>query len=296
MPLSGHSRGAANITRAVIGRTNVGLLLKAFEYTALPGDQAQKLYFEGNITSYTYADKGASLYDVLHLANGRHTAIRDPLLRKMADLDGLRGYAKQTEDAQLLVKIVEDYGNDVVDLIDKLKKRHVKDEDRAEAQLYFSTVHRCKGLEYDAVQLTNDFVTQATIDQLARDHARKPTEPGVLARVVEEINLLYVALTRAKNMLYVPAECLPTGFATGPGIIATHEGGGTALFQPPAPLTQAPLQAPVAAVVSPQAPATYQPSPSHLPNTRPGLRCSTSWTRCRGTGRLRNRSSCSADL
>lgn len=265
LPLSGHGQGSANRTRAVIGRTNVGLLLKAFEYTALPGDHAQKLYFEGNITSYTYADTGASLYDVLHLANGRHVAIRDPLLRKMADLDGLRDYAKQTEDAQLLllVKIVEDYGNEVVGLIDKLKQRHVKDENRAEAQLYFSTVHRCKGLEYDAVQLTNDFITQSTIDQLMRDHARKPTEPGGLARVVEEINLLYVALTRAKNLLYVPADCLPTGFVAGPGIVATHEGGGTALVQPPAPLPllPSPPQAPAAAIARPQPPPTYHPKP-----------------------------------
>ncbi|UYZ61327.1 UvrD-helicase domain-containing protein [Hymenobacter latericus] len=257
LPISGHGQGIATTTRAVIGRTNVGLLLKAFEYTAQPGDQAQKLYFEGNIKSYTYADTGASLYDVLHLANGRHASIKDPLLRKMADLDGLRDYAKQTEDAQLLllVKIVEDYGNDVVDLIDKLKQRHVKDENRAEAQLYFSTVHRCKGLEYDAVQLTSDFITQATIDQLARDHARKPTEPGVLSRILEEINLLYVALTRAKNLLYVPAECLPTGFTAGPGIIATHEGGGTALIQPPPP-------PPATIIASPPAPAARHPKPS----------------------------------
>lgn len=261
LPLSGHGPGAANTTKAVIGRTNVGLLLKAFEYTALPGNHAQKLYFEGNIKSYTYADTGASLYDVLHLANGRHASIKDPLLRKMADLDGLRDYAKQTEDAQLLllVKIVEDYGNDVVGLIDKLKKRHVKDENRAEAQLYFSTVHRCKGLEYDAVQLTNDFIKRSTIDQLAYDHARKPTEPGLLARVLEEINLLYVALTRAKNMLYVPAECLPTSFIAGPGIIATHEGGGTALVQPPVPPPQVEVTVVTAAVVCPLAPPAYQP-------------------------------------
>ena len=262
LPLSGHGNGVATTSRAVIGRTNVGLLLKAFEYTALPGNEAQKLYFEGNIKSYTYADTGASLYDVLHLANGRHASIKDPLLRKMADLDGLRDYAKQTEDAQLLllVKIVEDYGNDVVGLINKLKQRHVKDENRAEAQLYFSTVHRCKGLEYDAVQLTNDFIKQSTIDQLAHDHARKPTEPGLLARILEEINLLYVALTRAKNVLYVPADCLPTGFVAGPGIVATHEGGGTALINPPAPPSQAATMA-VAAVARPQPSTTHCPEP-----------------------------------
>ncbi|RYE91109.1 MAG: ATP-dependent helicase [Cytophagaceae bacterium] len=258
LSLSGHGQGAATTTRAVIGRTNVGLLLKAFEYAAQPGDQARKLYFEGNIKSYTYADNGASLFDVLHLVNGRHASIKDPLLRRMADLDGLRDYAKQTEDAQLLllVKIVEEYGNDVVGLIEELKQRHVENENRAEAQLYFSTVHRCKGLEYDAVQLTDDFITQERIDQYVRDHARKPIESGALARILEEINLLYVALTRAKNLLYVPAACLPTGFVAGPGIVATHEGGGPALIQPPPT-----PEVPVVAVATPPAPVAPRSEP-----------------------------------
>ena len=55
-------------TKAVIGRTNLGLLLKAIEYVT-EKKAIKHIYFEGNINSYTYADEGASLFDVLNLHN-----------------------------------------------------------------------------------------------------------------------------------------------------------------------------------------------------------------------------------
>ncbi|MCC2548495.1 UvrD-helicase domain-containing protein [Hymenobacter sp. BT175] len=222
-------------TRAVIGRTNLGLLLKAIEYVKEHRQQLRRVYFEGNINSYTYAGEGASLTDVLALYNGRSEAIKDPLIRKMANLDELADYAEQTEDGQLqmLITIVEDYGNDVIDLIKELKRLHVADGARDQAQLYFSTVHRCKGLEYDQVQLTPDFITQVTIDKLEEEFAAKPPEPGVRARVFEEINLLYVALTRAKTKVYVPAECLPGSFKPHAAVHSLQGTGGTVLLSRP---------------------------------------------------------------
>nr|WP_281383970.1 UvrD-helicase domain-containing protein [Hymenobacter citatus] len=59
-----------NTTRAIIGRTNLQLLLKAIEYVRQHRQQLRRVYFEGHIQSYTYADEGASLYDVLALYNG----------------------------------------------------------------------------------------------------------------------------------------------------------------------------------------------------------------------------------
>ena len=49
-------------TKAVIARTNLGLLLQAITY-ATEKKKIKRIYFEGNIQSYTYADEGASLYD-----------------------------------------------------------------------------------------------------------------------------------------------------------------------------------------------------------------------------------------
>lgn len=230
-------------TRAVIGRTNLALLLKAIEYLKEHRQELRRVYFEGNINSYTYAGEGASLTDVLALYNGRSEAIKDPLMRKMANLDELADYAEQTEDHQLqmLITIVEDYGNEVIDLIKELKRLHVADGARDQAQLYFSTVHRCKGLEYDEVQLTPDFITQTTINKLEEEFAAKPPEPGAKARLFEEINLLYVALTRARARVYVPADCLPTGFPPHADVQPTQGSGGTVLLQKPKPVVVAPV-------------------------------------------------------
>lgn len=225
------------VTRAVIGRTNLGLLLKAIEYVKQHRQQLRRVYFEGNINSYTYAEEGASLYDVLALYNGRSSSIKDPLIRKMANLTELADYAEQTEDRQLqmLIAIVEDYGNEVVELIKELKRLHVADGARDQAQLYFSTVHRCKGLEYDEVQLVPDFITQVTIDKLEEEFKVRAPEPTVWAKVMEEINLLYVALTRARMKVYVPTDSLPTGFQPHADVQVTLGTGGTVLLALPAP-------------------------------------------------------------
>ncbi|MCI1189861.1 hypothetical protein MON38_20760 [Hymenobacter sp. DH14] len=118
-------------------------------------------------------------------------------------------------------------------MIKELKRRQVADGARHQAQICFSTVHKSKGLEYDAVQLTDDFIGPESIDRLVRELALRPVEPSLLAQVMEEVNLLYVALTRAKNVLYMPASRVPHEFAGGAGITPIH--GGTPLFTPPPP-------------------------------------------------------------
>ena len=235
-PLTGHGGGTGGpVSKAVISRTNINLLAKAIEYLTHHDSDVQRLYFEGNLNSYTYADTGGSLFDVLSLYNGRTTGIRDPLIRRMANLYELEEYARETEDGSLLmlINLVEEYGNELPGLVKELKRRQVADGARHLAQLCFSTVHKSKGLEYDAVQLTDDFVTPESIDRLVKEMTLRPVEPGLVAQVMEEVNLLYVALTRAKNVLYMPAGHVPHAFTCGGGITAIH--GGTPLVSPPLP-------------------------------------------------------------
>lgn len=235
-PLTGHGGGTGEpVSKAVISRTNINLLAKAIEYLTHHSSDVQRLYFEGNLNSYTYADTGGSLFDVLSLYNGRSGGIRDPLIKRMANLFELEEYARETEDGPLLmlINLVEEYGNELPALIKELKRRQVADGARHQAQICFSTVHKSKGLEYDAVQLTDDFIGPESIDRLVRELALRPVEPSLLAQVMEEVNLLYVALTRAKNVLYMPASRVPHGFAGGAGITPIH--GGTPLFTPPPP-------------------------------------------------------------
>ncbi|HEX2533739.1 MAG TPA: UvrD-helicase domain-containing protein [Chitinophagaceae bacterium] len=198
-------------TRATIARTNLGLLLQAITFIDRPG-RLPPVYFEGNLNSYTYADEGASLYDVLSLYNGRRQGIRDPLVGTMQTLEDLEEYIEKTGDLQLgvLVDIVREYGNEIPGYLKTLKEQHTGDEERHRAEMYFSTVHRCKGLEYDEVTLAPDFISEP---RLLRTLAEKKegAEPDT-AKLNEEINLLYVALTRAKVSIHLPETLLPAGF------------------------------------------------------------------------------------
>lgn len=210
LAITGCGTNVDTAAKAVIGRTNLGLLLKAIEYTT-EKKNIKHIYFEGNINSYTYADEGASLYDVLNLHNGKNGQIRDTLIKSMGSIKELEDYIEKTEDAQLgmMVEIVKKYGNDIYDIIKSLKEKHVDNTDKQKADVVFSTVHRCKGMEYDSVHLVNDFVTEEKVKRIFSDVAEDEKK---IQKLNEEINLLYVAITRAKNILHFPEELLPENF------------------------------------------------------------------------------------
>ena len=108
--ITGKGSDKKEISKATIARTNLGLLLNAINYIT-DNRKVKHIYFEGNINSYTYADDGASLYDVLNLYNKRHDLVRDKLIKSMNDIDDLEDYIEKTEDVQLgmMVEIVKEY-------------------------------------------------------------------------------------------------------------------------------------------------------------------------------------------
>ena len=210
--ITGKGTNKTSKTQAVLARTNLGLLQRAIRY--ITEKNAVKIYFEGNINSYTYADDGASLYDVLYLFNGKRPLIKDKLIREMNDLKELEDYIEKTEDAQLgiMVEIVKEFGNDIQGKIKTLKERHVADGEKDMADIIFSTVHRSKGMEYDAIEIVDDFITEEKLE----DAVKK--EDFNAARLNEEINLLYVAVTRTKNIIHIPSTLVPIDFPPSPEI------------------------------------------------------------------------------
>jgi superfamily I DNA/RNA helicase len=192
-------------TRATIARTNLALLKNAI-LTIQHDRSVKKIYFEGNINSYTYAADGASIYDVLNLNLDKKDLIRDPLIRSMQSFEELEEYAEKSEDVELgmLIDIVDEYGKEIPYLLKKLTAMHIKDDQREKADMIFSTLHRSKGMEYDSVSLTDDFITRERIRKLLE---REKQEPVDRDRLCEEINLAYVAVTRSRNFLDFP-ECM----------------------------------------------------------------------------------------
>ena len=216
IPITGNGVSKEHKTQAVLARTNLGLLLKAIEYVT--EKKVKHIYFEGNINSYTYADEGASLYDVLNLYNENNAMIRDTLIKGMKNIEELEDYIEKTEDVQLsmMVEIVKEYENEIPDLIKSIKAKHVDNNEKEKADVIFSTVHRCKGMEYDTVYLVNDFITKEKIERQSID---KYAATYDAAKLIEEINLLYVAITRAKNTLHIPDKLMPKDFSASPHIV-----------------------------------------------------------------------------
>jgi F-box protein 18 (helicase) len=219
VPIIGRGLNTSTKSSATIARSNLGLLLNAVNYIT-ENPKVKHIYFEGNINSYTYADDGASLYDVLNLYNEKHDLIRDKLISTMKDIDELEEYIESTEDKQLgmMLEIIKEYENEISDLINKLKKLQTKDEDRHKAEMIFSTVHRAKGMEYDKVYLVNDFITPEKVDRI-KNEIKKDQEPVDVAKTNEEINLLYVAITRTKNKLYIPQDLIPKSIPASNSIV-----------------------------------------------------------------------------
>ena len=91
-------------------------------------------------------------------------------------------------------------------ILKPFKENHLENNDKQKAQMIFSTVHRCKGMEYDEVTLTSDFISEEKLlKQLEENDVKKLN----LAKISEEINLLYVAVTRTRNKLNIPVELMP---------------------------------------------------------------------------------------
>jgi superfamily I DNA/RNA helicase len=199
--------GKPNGQKAVLARTNVGLLSKAVELL-IERNQIGKIYFEGRIESYTYADDGASVYDVLNLFLNNHQLIKDKLIASMKHFQDLEDYIEKTEDAplRLMVEIVKKYQGNLPLYIRQIKEAHVENHEKDKAEMIFSTVHKCKGLEYDEVTLVDDFISEDKIIKLAKESKENRLFKD---KIAEEINLLYVAVTRTRNILNIPEQLMP---------------------------------------------------------------------------------------
>lgn len=206
--ITGAGQSSENIkTKATLGRTNLRLLLNSISQWQR-GD-IKNVYFEGNINSYTFADEGASLYDILNLYNGKADKIKDKLIGSMKTMKELEDYIEKTEDNSLgmIVEVVKEFGNQLPSLIAELKTNHTTKKE--EADMIFSTVHRCKGMEYDEVTLLNDFINEPKLQKYIEQYGGEKMSEGNRSRLAEEINILYVAATRAKSKLIIPPEINP---------------------------------------------------------------------------------------
>lgn len=205
LPIVGKGTSTETKVHAVIGRSNVGLLARAIQYIST--NRFDSIYFEGKFSSYTYSTEGGSLYDILNLFNDKRDMIKDKLIQSFKTFDDAKKYVEEVNDHNLgvFISIVETYGNEIPKHIKQIKNRIV--ETKEEAEVIFTTAARSKGIEYDTVEIVSDYISENSIDKMFENEEKY--NPSA---VCEEINMLYVAITRAKNRVFIPEHLLPHSY------------------------------------------------------------------------------------
>ncbi|WP_210498954.1 UvrD-helicase domain-containing protein [Vibrio crassostreae] len=162
--------------KAVITRTNATLMGKVLEF--IESNPAMKVAVEGGVGSLARLLEGAQT-----LIDGRRTNVSD--LAVFENWQQVVEFSETStgQNLKTLVKLSKSHNlRDAVKRLDGVNMVEKSDE----ADIVFTTAHRSKGKEFDSVVLADDFT-------LLDGDEPKP----------EEINLLYVALTRAKYSLDV---------------------------------------------------------------------------------------------
>ncbi|KAJ0012491.1 hypothetical protein NQD34_016825, partial [Periophthalmus magnuspinnatus] len=193
---------------AILSRTNITVFSEAVDLT--DANSKCRVHFVGGIQGIGL-DRIKDIWNIMQdskrLQEGQSYEarfIKDPFLRSFAKkcekpFVALRLYAEQTEDRELEAKltIVERYGDRIPELVSRLKMCH--EDEYTKADFILGTVHKAKGMEFDTVMVTDDFVKIPASRHNLRFH-----RSFVINDIPkDEWNLMYVAVTRAKSSLII---------------------------------------------------------------------------------------------
>lgn len=162
--------------------------------------------FEGLVTTKVpfhviggFETIATQLLSALALSKGDRHNIRDSMIQSYRHWDELVADSETGDDheARRIVKIVQNYGDGLHEIIARLRALHRTS--RGDAAITLSTAHRAKGLEAANVILLDDFPTPAELE------ARRIEHKITLVEYDQEFHLLYVAVTRALDSLKLPA-------------------------------------------------------------------------------------------
>lgn len=167
----------------IISRTNSALFLKAIQSV----DNKKKIHFVTGFSKYNFY----KILDIDHLYYGRLNRIKDLHIKEYETYQNFMLIADSTMDKEMifLKEIVNKYHGKIENLFEKIKESSV--DDIRMADIVLTTAHKAKGLEFDNVFLCNDFAI--FINEKGEINLRGWKE--------EEINILYVAVTRAIHKL-----------------------------------------------------------------------------------------------
>jgi len=168
-----------------IARTNAGLFKKIIEL----GDKPYQI--QGGVDVVELH----KILDIYYLWAGKKDLITSEEILDFEKFEEMKNYGEETDDIiiERYCGFIEDYKERIPAIIDRIKNSISRVAFNSNTVI--TTCHKAKGNEYDHVILIDDF-------KVPLKHGLRSN--GVAARTDDEINILYVALTRAKKTLIIP--------------------------------------------------------------------------------------------
>lgn len=170
------------LKKAIISRTNALVIANAIK----SAENNHFIYFVGGIKNYNFN----KLIDVYNLFSNNKNLINDKFIKSFSNFESFERFSKEEENNEnnFLIKIVKKYNQNIIKFVKLINERTVSNIEQA--TIILSTAHKAKGLEFEQVQLSNDFTK---IYDKKNNIIKKIKE--------EELNIIYVAITRAKYSL-----------------------------------------------------------------------------------------------
>lgn len=190
---------------AILCRCNVSVFSEAVRLTEI--NRNCKIHIVGGVENFGL-QRILDIWILMQPETKQRTEnlrIKDPFIRnfcseKMGGYAGLKKYATHTEDRELEAKlsVVEKFSKRIPELINRIYNCAQSQPNCADYIL--GTVHKSKGLEFDTVVVTDDFIkVPCSLHNLRRMNMSS----GIRNADADEWNLLYVAVTRAKRALFI---------------------------------------------------------------------------------------------
>jgi superfamily I DNA/RNA helicase len=134
-----------------------------------------------------------TVYSIFYLKQKKNDKITIDKIKDFDTINELEQFAKDTKNQDYLniIKFINTYGDNIFEINKKIKEFLVTD--KKDADIIFTTTHKSKGLEYDQVIMADDFISKKEITNTKNKLS--------YLRVNEELNIYYVAATRAKDVI-----------------------------------------------------------------------------------------------
>ena len=171
----------------VIARSTFGLIQQLVYFI----HDKKKVYFEGGYNSYSFMNQ--TVYSIFYLKQKKNDKITIEEIKDFETINELEQFAKDTKNQDYLniIKFINTYGDNIFEINKKIKEFLVSDKNQAD--IIFTTTHKSKGLEYNQVIMADDFISKKEITNTKNKLSYQ--------RINEELNIYYVAATRAKDVI-----------------------------------------------------------------------------------------------